>query len=584
MQSGLSTGFPHGAGSLRLPMAAQSHRLIQRKFCRAIRLAGSLSFPLRAGVLVLGLALAGATHAQGTVPPLPNFAQLEAAGATIGQVIVRNGNIFDTDDPAENNWLFRTANLLHINTRENVVRQSLLFKSGDRIRASTMEEAERVLRSSRNYSDVQLRVLAVKDGVADIEVHTHDAWSLDPGFSFSRTGGTNSYNINLKEYNFLGTGTQLTLGKTSDIDRSGNELEIANDRAFGTWTRLAYTHARNSDGKREGVTVVRPFYALDARWSAGATYLFNDRIEANYVAGDIQSEYRYKETRAEAFGGWSAGLQDGFTTRFTGGVRLQDDVYSLEPGRVAPETLAPDQKLAYPFVRAEIVEDRFERRENLNQIGRPEFLALGLTTSLDVGYASKGMGSSRDAWVYSGHVSHGRDFGDGQTILASAFVNGQYTDGRIDRQQLGGRVQYYLPHLRRWVFYASASGDTLTNPGPSDTLWLGGDNGLRGYPQRYQSGDKRALFTIEERAYSDIYVWRLFRLGAAAYVDVGRAWGGPFQNPTNGGWLSNFGIGLRIFNVRSAFANVLHVDLAFPMDPDAKVDRVQFLVKTRASF
>ncbi len=540
----------------------------------------------RLAAFALGLALASPVLAQPARAgdPLPTFAQLEASGATIGRIVVVNGNIFDTDDPEEDNWLFRSANYLHINTREYVVRRSLIFAPGDRIRVSTMDEAERILRASRNYSDVRLRVLAVKDGVADIEVHTHDAWSLDPGISFSRTGGTNSYNINLREYNFLGTGTQLTVGKTSDIDRSGNELEIANDRAFGTWTRLAYTHARNDDGKREGFTAVRPFYALDARWAAGASYLLNDRIEANYVAGDIQSEYRYKETRAEAFGGWSAGLRDGFTTRFTAGVRLQDDVYSLEPGRVAPETLAPDQKLVYPFVRAEMVEDRFERRENLNQIGRPEFLPLGLTTSLDVGYATKGMGSSRDAWVYSGYVSRGHDFGRGQTILASAGINGQYTDGRIDRQQLGGRVQYYLPHLKRWLFYASVSGDTLTNPGPSDTLWLGGDNGLRGYPQRYQSGDKRALFTIEERAYSDIYLWRLFRLGAAAYVDVGRAWGGPYQNTSNPGWLSNFGIGLRVFNVRSAFANVLHLDIAFPMDPDAKVDRVQFLVKTRASF
>ncbi len=545
-----------------------------------------LKSTLRVGLTALGLGLAGGALAQAPVEVtiLPSFAQLEAAGATIGRIVVRNGDIFDLDDPAENNWLFRTANLLHINTRENVVRQSLLFKTGDKLRASTMEETERVMRSSRYYSDVNLRPLAVKDGVVDIEVATNDAWSLDPGFSFSRTGGTNAYNINLREYNFLGTGTSLTLGKTSDIDRSGNEFVIANERAFGTWTRLAYTHARNNDGSREGVTVVRPFYALDSRWAAGATWLAYDRIEANYVAGEIQSEYRYNEKRAEVFGGWSRGLRDAWVTRYSAGMRLQDDIYTLEPGRIPPADLAPDQKLVYPFVRAEVLEDRYQRVENRNQMGRPEFFPMGLSSYLDIGYASKGMGSSRDAWVYSGYLGRGFDFGAVHTLLASASISGQYTDGRVDRQQLGGRVQYYLPHLKRWLFYASASGDLLTNPGPSDTLWLGGDNGLRGYPLRYQSGDRRALFTLEERAYSDIYLWRLFRLGAAAYVDVGRAWGGPYQNPVNGGWLSNIGIGLRIFNVRSAFANVLHVDIAFPLDPDAKIDRVQFLVKTRASF
>ena len=189
---------------------------------------------------------------------------------------------------------------------------------------------------------------------------------------------------------------------------------------------------------------------------------------------------------------------------------------SRRPADQPPKTSAPDQKLAYPFVRAEIVEDRYERTTNRNQVGRPEYFALGLAASLDLGYASRSLGSSRDAWVYAGTLARGFELAGEQRILASAALDGQFPDGRIDRQHLGGRVQYYRPQGPRWVFYASASGDVLTHPGPSDTLWLGGDNGLRGYPQRYQSGERRALFTLEERAHSDIYLWRLFRLGAAA--------------------------------------------------------------------
>ena len=32
---------------------------------------------------------------------------------------------------------------------------------------------------------------------------------------------------------------------------------------------------------------------------------------------------------------------------------------------------------------------------------------------------------------------------------------------------------------------------------------LGGDTGLRGYPLRYQNGNQRALFTVEERLYTN---------------------------------------------------------------------------------
>jgi hemolysin activation/secretion protein len=149
---------------------------------------------------------------------------------------------------------------------------------------------------------------------------------------------------------------------------------------------------------------------------------------------------------------------------------------------------------------------------------------------------------------------------------------------------LGAQAQYYLPQGKRWLFYAAAAGDVLTDPDPADTLMLGGDSGLRGYPLRYQSGTRRTLFTVEERFYTDLYVWRLFRIGGAAFFDAGRAWGGDNLNTVNPGWLSNAGFGLRIVSARSAFSNVLHVDIAFPLNATPDVKKVQFLVKTRTSF
>jgi outer membrane translocation and assembly module TamA len=101
---------------------------------------------------------------------------------------------------------------------------------------------------------------------------------------------------------------------------------------------------------------------------------------------------------------------------------------------------------------------------------------------------------------------------------------------------------------------------------------------------RYQSGHQRAIFTLEERAYSDVYLWRLFRIGGAVFADVGRAWGGDTTNQLKPGWLSDVGVGLRIFSVRAAFSNVIHVDVAFPNDPDVNVKKLQFNIKTKASF
>jgi outer membrane translocation and assembly module TamA len=81
-----------------------------------------------------------------------------------------------------------------------------------------------------------------------------------------------------------------------------------------------------------------------------------------------------------------------------------------------------------------------------------------------------------------------------------------------------------------------------------------------------------------------VYLWRLLRLGGAAFVDVGRAWGGVLPNTANPGWLGDVGFGLRIVSERSSFGTVVHVDVAFPLNRADDISKVQLLVKAKRSF
>ena len=74
--------------------------------------------------------------------PLPSLAELEAAGAIIGNIRIGAKNIFDLDDAEENNALFRLANRLHVPTRTPVVESSLLFKRGERISRRKIDDTE----------------------------------------------------------------------------------------------------------------------------------------------------------------------------------------------------------------------------------------------------------------------------------------------------------------------------------------------------------------------------------------------------------------------------------------------------------
>ena len=539
---------------------------------------------LAAAVLVLGLTTApAAVLAQATAAP-PGWAELEAAGARIGEIVIQSGDIFDTTNPKEDKLLFRWANRLHIQTRANVIERQLLFKSGDLVSVRVLEETERLLRANRYIYDVQFRPRAWRDGVVDVEVMTRDTWTLDLGASAGRAGGANTSGIHLREYNLLGTGTSLSVGRSNGVDRSGSEFEFFNDRAFGTAAALRYSHATNSDGRSDVISAQLPFRSLDTRWAAGLTVSNDDRIDSVYNAGNLVSQYRRRQNQREAFGGWSPGLQGGWVQRYVVGLRNEDDGYAPEPGLASPPRLPADEKRIGPFLRYDLIEDRFEQEQNRNLVGRPEFFALGLAASVQLGRASTSLGSTRNAWLYAASLSRGFEPAPGHRLIAAASLSGRQSDHQPQRLRAGLQAQYYLPQSPRWLFFASGALDVSKNPDPASALQLGGDNGLRGFPLRYQSGTRRALFTVEERFYTDIYLWQLFRIGGAAFFDTGRAWGGVGTNAQDSGWLRNAGFGLRIVSARAAFSNVLHVDLASPLGAPADIKKVQFLVKTKTSF
>ena len=539
-----------------------------------------------AWLLLVGSVLAvGGAHAQAPAQSgLPSFAELEAAGATVGEIRVVPLEIFDTNDPAENYALFRLANRLHIPTREGVIRRAILFQTGEPVSVRLIEETERLLRSNRYLYDVSLRPVALRDGVVDIEVTTRDTWSLSVGAGVATSGGESSSNVEFTENNLFGTGATLGFKRSNDVDRSSTELEYANNRAFGTWTSVAASHASNSDGSRNAVSVVRPFYALDARWTAGFRASSDDRIDPLYQAAEIASEYRLTQSQAEVFGGWSNGLVDGWVRRHTLGWSASRTRYAAEPGLVAPVQLPEDRRRMGPYWRYDLIEDRIERELNRNLIGRPEFFQLGLLASLQVNWDGKAFGSDRDALRFSAAISRGFAPRAGETLIARAAWSGELLRDGVGSQFLSTGAQYYRPQTRYRLFYASAEAGWLTRPGPTDQLLLGGDNGLRGYPLRYQSGARRVLLTAEQRFYTDVYLWRLFRLGGAAFVDVGRAWGGVLPNTANPGWLSNVGFGLRIVSERSSFGTVVHVDVAMPLNRAGEISKAQLLVKAKRSF
>lgn len=521
----------------------------------------------------------------GAQPALPSeFGDLESAGAVIGEVRVEARNIFDPGDAAESGLFYRLVNRLHFVTRPQVVARMLLFKSGDRVSVQKIEETERILLALRILRDVEIRPGQYRDGKVDVEVLTRDTWSLDLTGSFSRSGGNNKSSFGVRERNALGTGLNMGFARASDNDRNGTELEASYNQAFDGWTQVAFSRGQFSDGRRTAVTVDRPFYSLDTRYAARGAWSDNERIDSIYNSGDKVSEYRHRERAAELAVGWSPGLVDGWTSRYSGGIHTNDDAYRAEPGRALVVPLPVNHRVRAPFLRYELVEDDFIKVVNYNNIARTEFLGIGFHLRAQVAHALRGLGSTRSDWLYALEAGNGTTFASGHRLFAQAKVERRVSSLATPMTQGGAGLQFYAPQSRDSLYFASLAGEKVQGGGIADRLLLGGLEGMRGYPSHYQAGKNRVVATLEQRRYFDWYPLHLVRVGGAAFLDIGRAWGGANQNSVNGGWLADAGMGLRLSLDRTASANVLHLDVAVPLRRAPGIKAVQFLVKTELTY
>ncbi|MBK8284075.1 MAG: hypothetical protein IPK97_03945 [Ahniella sp.] len=513
---------------------------------------------------------------------------LVAQGTRIGTIHILPGDVFDLTQPGEDRRLYRIANALHVDSREQSVRRVLLFEEGELLKPRLLAETERLLRAKAAFQDASVRVVAVHDGLADIEVHTRDLWSLELEVSYGRSGGQNKSTYGIKESNLLGTGYLIEAGTFDSVDRSGNQFGFATPEFGRQRWQAGLAFQDNSDGHTWSASVERPFYAFDTSWAVAVRGTGNLRDEYRYELGERREGFEVDAEAHEVVFGKATDLgratpEQTKALRWTVGIASDQATFQALPGG-RPEFAASlqDRDLVYPFVGIEFAEDKFGTTRNRDLIGRTEDIQLGWQASVRVGASRESLGAADDAWIYRFALSRTVRVGARATFGLEANLSGRRQDGHLRDALSATRLRYDY----RWndfttthVAYRFDIGRKLDE---DHTLFLGADTGLRGYPLRYASGDRLSLFTAEQRFYTEWYPWRLFRVGGAIFVDAGAARFDGRVDPT--GDLVDAGIGLRLFNTRGSLGKVIHIDLAAPLNGGSDLKGLQWVVRTEATF
>lgn len=546
-----------------------------------------LSFLILSGAafaLAMLLCLAsGRASAEKALGPV-DLVRLEQQGARFGRVSIRNHDVFDLSRADEQAAAHRLANRWHHRTRKSVISDTLLFKSGDPFRARLLDESARLLRGMRFLGDARIDILAVHDGEVDVEVTTRDVWSLSPGVSFGRKGGENDYGFEIEELNLLGLGLELDVDYTSNVDRQGYAVNLTDHHAFAPHRELSLGYGRFDDGDEWEVRYALPFFSFDSRHAWGVQTQRRNLVDDVYRRAQVIDRYGHRTTSGEIWYGYSTGWRDGWIKRWMGGWTLDRHQFRAMENSTGVAPVPEDRDLRSVWFGFEAIEDDYRQWENRNQIGRTEDVLLGTHLNFRLGRALEALGGDRDAWVYSASVSRGFPLSSEKTVQARLSTEGRVEHGRSVDALTGLSLRYYHPLSDRNLVFARLDYEYGNNLEFDRRLLLGGDSGLRGFPLRYEAGSQRSLITLEQRYFTDWYPFRILRVGFAAFADVGRVWGDDGLDSPESQWRTNLGVGLRLGNTRSALGNVIHVDLAFPVDAPSDVDRLQFVIEARREF
>jgi hypothetical protein len=427
--------------------------------------------------------------------------------------------------------------------------------------------------------------VSCSDGAVVVQAHVADAWSLKLDVSFAHVGGQSNLGASFEDVNFLGTGKTVLVGHKSDVQRTSNQVSYQDPALIGSHWTLAATYAHLSDGFTRSMDLGQPFYEDVAPWSLFIHYL-DQQQNLNFYQDSVVA-WRAADITQKTELDWMHLLYwDGGTGMRAGVSYIDEDIrygalQQFPPEALARPTLTP-RRFSGPAGTYEYYEDNYGTFTDMVLIGRTEDYNVGWDDKVQLGYFSEHFGSRVPAWFYDLSSSYGAEPSDDTLFLSSGELRGRQQQGLaqgVDGQMLFTLYNQSLSH-QTLVLHGEV-GYSL-RPDPEDLQYLGGLQGMPGYPNFYLIGDRRWQGNISDRVVTNMYLFNIFQIGFAVYADAGQ-----MRQLGNAGWsrtLADAGIALRLGDVRSAYGGVIYVTYAWPLVKLPGATERQFVVGNIINF
>jgi hypothetical protein len=486
------------------------------------------------------------------------FADTTAEPLRIGHITLDAVPVYNEEEVTHGRF-YSLVNVLHVQTRTELLRRFLLFREGDPYDPVRLEETERNLRLFGFLESASVTASAPHDGVVDVAVVTHDALTTSVTGDFTNDGGVASYDFDIAQKDLFGSGSELDLRIDHGVERSANTIELHHPAALGPYWNLDTIYSKNSDGNQEMVALERPLFSYRTPWTASFLFdrvLRNDRI---FQQGEVAARFRHEHRQLVFSHSKVLHKNREGSSSFVGGFEALDDTFSHLKGR--PIDLIPAGR-HFRFLDGGYESTRFHymKLDYIDRDLREQDFNLGRFTSVHAAVSPRRSGKNAltfrlRATEGMGYAFSGHSFVISQISATTRAPHDRNTIVSLDARSVT-RFQTRYPQ----AFVARVRLDLGWQLDRDVQFLADGQSGLRAYPDFAFEGSRRLIVNAEHRIFLGRELLQIFGPSIAVFADSGQAVDGAFR-----GMKSDVGVGLRI-GIARYDAALIRIDWAYALN------------------
>lgn len=483
-------------------------------------------------------------------------------GKNIRRIEVRRLNVFgaNVDDPDAYRQFpaQKLLNSTHVNTNERIIRNNLLFSTGDTVSPVILSDNERLLRDLSFIDDARIRVIPVSEYEVDVIVITKDVYSIGGSVSPGITKGE----FSVFDRNFIGMGQELGVRVPYDFSKrvsTGIGFHYMLDNIASSFVNMKAFWYNDLGDKLYGIKAERRLFSYETRYAGGFS------LEHVYRMNPIDTGKKSVSYNLQDY--WlsrSFPIKRDAMTRLIFGLRYTNNNVYDRPD-ILPHSYHTLQKYKLYLGSVTYSMEKYYKANLVYGYGRTEDIPYGAAITITGG---REINEFKLRNYAASQVSYARSFERFGYVYGSASLGSFINERETEQGVLALNVRYFSPLLPvgRSMIRNFLRLDYMRgfDRNLDERLHFLDDSGFTGFRNDSARGAQRVTMNLETVVFSPLNVIG-FRFAFFLFADIS-ALAGTNQVIASGTSLSGIGLGFRIRNENLIF-KTFQIRLGFFPNP-----------------